>query len=388
MSGTAIVIGAGVLGSSTAFRLARQGWAVTVLEAGRVGGGTSSCSFAWLNSSNKTPQSYHELNVAGMRAHADLAALFPDAPWLHRGGGIEIASGPEEGAELTARTERLRGWGYASALITASELAALEPDIDLTAIPEPTIAYSPEEGWLDPVLFAASMIRAARGLGAQIRTETPVAGLHVVAGHVRGVVTRAGERIEADAVVNCAGRWCNEASGDATLHIPLAPTVGLLVFTPPAPVTLGRVVRTPLVDARPDGAGRLMLHDNALDVTVDLATLPAREMAQAETMVRGASRLLPAITGIRPEAARITARPIPGDGYSAIGWVPGVDGYYLAVTHSAVTMSAHLGALVAGEVSGGPPDAALAPFRPARFFSGNAGGPPIGGGAEAFTRAG
>ena len=38
---------------------------------------------------------------------------------------------------------------------------------------------------------------------------------------------------EADMVVNCAGRWANDPVSDAGLHLPLAPTVGFLVFTPP-----------------------------------------------------------------------------------------------------------------------------------------------------------
>ena len=42
-----IVIGAGVMGASVAYRLAQAGAAVTVLEATRVGGGTSAISFAW-----------------------------------------------------------------------------------------------------------------------------------------------------------------------------------------------------------------------------------------------------------------------------------------------------------------------------------------------------
>jgi glycine/D-amino acid oxidase-like deaminating enzyme len=42
-----IVIGAGVMGASAAYRLAQAGASVTVLEATRVGGGTSGISFAW-----------------------------------------------------------------------------------------------------------------------------------------------------------------------------------------------------------------------------------------------------------------------------------------------------------------------------------------------------
>jgi glycine/D-amino acid oxidase-like deaminating enzyme len=384
MAASIIVIGAGVLGCATAFELTQRGRAVTVVEASRVGSGTSSCSFAWLNASNKTPAGYHALNVAGMRAHRALRGTLGSASWLHDGGGLEIEAGADAAA-LEAKVKRLRDWDYPATLITPEQLAALEPDIDLHAIADPVIAYAPEEGWLDPVLFAQSLMRAAMARGAVLRNFTPVADLMIQAGQIRGVVTQSGERIVGDLVVNCAGRWCNETTRDAALHIPLAPRLGLLAFTPPAPVTLSRVLRTPIVDVRPDGAGRLMLHDNAMDHALGFDTVASPDLPQAQAMAEAAARLFPAIAGLRAEAARIVTRPVPGDGYSAVGWVPGVDGLYLAVTHSAVTLSAHLGSVIAEELLGGAPDDALAPFRPARFFGGNAG---IAGGAEALTHAG
>ena len=48
-----IVIGAGVMGASVAYRMAQAGAAVTVLEAVRIGGGTSGISFAWTNAHKK-----------------------------------------------------------------------------------------------------------------------------------------------------------------------------------------------------------------------------------------------------------------------------------------------------------------------------------------------
>ena len=44
-----------------------------MLEATRIGGGTSGISFAWTNAHKKPPKPYHDLNVAGMKAHAALA---------------------------------------------------------------------------------------------------------------------------------------------------------------------------------------------------------------------------------------------------------------------------------------------------------------------------
>src|SRR6202162_6558330 len=78
-----IVIGAGVMGASVAYRLAQAGADVTVLEATRVGGGTSGISFAWTNAHKKPPKAYHDLNVGGMKAHAALEDEFGDTPWWH-----------------------------------------------------------------------------------------------------------------------------------------------------------------------------------------------------------------------------------------------------------------------------------------------------------------
>jgi glycine/D-amino acid oxidase-like deaminating enzyme len=365
-----IIVGAGMLGASAAWRLAQAGCSVTVLEAARVGAGTSGISFAWLNANQKPPRPYHDLNVAGLRAHFALRQDFAATPWLHEGGCIEVANEPGAHEALAAKVAQLAGWGYAAEMITPAQLAELEPDLDLAALGDAAIAWFPDDGWIDPVLYAQWMIRAAQRLGARLRIGVRVADLVQEGGRVRGVVTAEGERIAADRVVNCTGRWANATIANAGLHIPLAPRVGFLVFTPPAPTTLARVLRTPLIDMRPDGAGRLVLHDNAVDPTLTLDTPISPAMTEARGMVAAAARLFPGIAGIEPEAVRITARPVPADGYSAIGPVPGVDGYYLAVTHSGVTMGPHLGALIAQEIMGTEAPG-LATFRPARFFTGN-----------------
>ena len=363
-----IVIGAGVMGASAAFRLSQAGADVTVLEAGRVGGGTSGISFAWTNAHNKPPRAYHDLNVAGMRAHAGLREEFGATPWWHGGGSVEWEL-PEERAAQAANVERLRSWGYAAEWITPPDLAELEPDIDLATVGDAPIAYFPEEGWLDPVPYAHAMLSAARRHGARVVCGVRVVELVLAGDRVSGVLTADGALHEADVVVNCAGRWANDPVRDAGLHLPLAPTVGFLVFTPPVATGLSRVVRTPIVHARPDGAGRLMLISNTANSMLSIDTRPSAEMAEARDLVARARRLLPSIGDVAPEAARIAIRPIPGDHFSAVGSMPRVRGYYLAITHSGVTLSPFLGAAIADEVVRGRERAELAPFRPGRFFN-------------------
>ena len=188
-------------------------------------------------------------------------------------------------------------------------------------------------------------------------------------GRVTGVKAADGRLFEADMVVNCAGRWANDPMSDAGLHLPLAPTVGFLVFTPPVAARVGRVVHSPIIQARPDGAGRLVLHWNATDATLAFNPRPGASMPEARDLVQRVCRLLPWIGGVEPEAARMAIRPIPGDSFSAVGSVPRVEGYYVAITHSGVTMSPFLGAAVADEVVHGRQCPELADFRPARFFN-------------------
>lgn len=369
-----IVVGGGVLGSSVALRLAQDGHHVTLLEADRLAAGTSTCSFAWLNSNKKTPRAYHDLNAAGLSAHLGLKHEFGATPWLHEGGSLEIVV--EANAQtLRDKVGQLQDWSYPAEIITAAQLAELEPDIVLDAIPGATIAFFPQDAWIDPAIFIAHMTQRARKLGAAIRTGVRVTDIIIEAGCARGVIIATGERLDADLVVNCAGRWTNQVMANPHLRIPMAPRLGFLAFTPPGATTLSRVLRTPIVDMRPDGAGRLMLHDNDIDKAVDLDTPLPPTMKQAEAMTKAAARLIPMLAGIAPEGVRRAIRPVPQDGYSAIGPIPGLSGYYLAVTHSAVTLSAHLGRLIAQEVAGAK-DESLAPFRPDRFFTGNRG--PIG----------
>jgi glycine/D-amino acid oxidase-like deaminating enzyme len=363
-----IVIGAGVMGASVAYRAAVAGASVTVLEAGRIGGGTSGISFAWTNSNGKTPRAYHDLNVAGMKAHAALAEEFGAAPWWHGGGSVEWVA-PEERPEQQARVERLQAWGYAAEWITPQQLLELEPDVDPALIGDAPIAWFPGEGWLDPVVYAAAMLGFARSRGASVICGARVSDAVLRGGRVTGVKIADGRLFEADMVVNCAGRWANDPVSDAGLHLPLAPTVGFLVFTPPVAARVGRVVRSPIIHARPDGAARLVLHWNPTDAAVAFEPRPSAATPEARDLVQRARRLLPWIGDVEPEAVRMAIRPIPGDSFSAVGPVPRVEGYYLAITHSGVTMSPHLGAAVADEVVHGRQCPGLDNFRPARFFN-------------------
>jgi len=64
---------------------------------------------------------------------------------------------------------------------------------------------------------------------------------------------------------------------------------------------------------------------------------------------------------------RVCVRPMPADGQPIVGWLPGVGGMYVAVTHSGVTLGLRLAELITADLTGGTSAAELASYRLERF---------------------
>ena len=376
-----MVIGVGVLGASVAARLAGSGVRVTLLEQDQPGRATSRWSFAWLNSNDKSPRPYHELNHAGIRAWADLAPDFDGTAWYRPVGNIELATSPAARAELTARVRRLTGWNYDARLIDPAEAAELEPSLCLpepgTIEPGTMAAWFPGEGYLLTEPLIACLVAQARNRGAEIRTGEQGRVVALDPGRPSRVRTAAGTVLEADEVVCCAGRWVPEmtALAGAANTIPLLPwetpgatAPGLVVQVGPvSPAGPTRLVHTPEICLRPHPGG--LLHLEAPDAAVDLHTPDPDLRRWAVELLRRAQQAVRGLDQARVVEYQVCIRPMPVDGQSIVGPLPGTHGLYVAVTHSGVTLAAHLSQLIAAELTTGTQSAELVPYRPSRFLS-------------------
>jgi D-hydroxyproline dehydrogenase subunit beta len=371
-----VVIGAGVLGVCVAARLAETGIGVTLLEQAQPGRAATASSFAWLNSNDKMPRAYHDLNHAGMRAWAGLSASLGGAAWYRPAGNIEWAASAAERAQLAARVARLTAWAYPARLIDAAEATRLEPSLRLPG-PAPDVAWFPDEGYLLTGPLVRQLVRRAARHGATMLTgeQGRVAGFDAAGGAVRAVRTAADQVIPADAVVCCAGRWVPElaALADAACPVPLVPWAapgaaapGLVVRAGPVPPPgPARVVHAPEVYLRPHPGGLVQLE--APDAAVDLHTPDTDLRNWAHELLRRARRVTGGLQDAAVAGYRVCVRPMPADGQPIVGWLPGSSGLYVAVTHSGVTLGAYLAQLIATELASGSAAAELAPYRPDRF---------------------
>jgi sarcosine oxidase subunit beta len=210
MARRAVIIGAGITGSLTAWRLARAGWDVTVLEARHVGAGSSSRTAAGIRQQFSTPET-----VLGMRFSVDFFRRFRDevggdtVPIVQNGYLFLHALQEDwDAAQVRVRMQQACGLADVEALDGAA-LAARFTWVDPHAILGGT--FCPSDGFLRPETVYNEAIAAARRLGAVIVQNAPVTGVEGPAaagagGRIDTLVTPKG-RFPADLVVDATNAW-------------------------------------------------------------------------------------------------------------------------------------------------------------------------------------
>jgi glycine/D-amino acid oxidase-like deaminating enzyme len=303
-----------------------------------------------------------------MAEHASLAEelghLTGRGGWHHRPGGLHWDDTPEGQAELRETAERLESWGYPVELISPEAAMELEPDL---AIGENVqeVVHTPIEGYVEMVVLIGALLEGARRHGVTIRPNTRVARVLREGDRIVGVETTAGEQIRADTVVDCAGPAADEVIRLAGAEIPFDRVPGRLHYTSPVATSLRRPIHGPGGHFRPDGGGRIVLSDGNHDATYrdQFSWSPEQTLAQI-------ARMLKPLAGARIEATRVGIRPMPRDEKPMVGTVGGLDGFYVIVSHSGVTLGPLWGKVAAAELLDGQQDARLADFRPDRFLTG------------------
>lgn len=335
MSRDVIVVGAGILGASVAYHVARAGAEVTLVDAGQPGGGVTADSFAWIGASGVRRGPAAALRYTATEEYRRLEAEVPGLPVTWSGS----LSWRREGGAPDA--------GPGQTIVDAATAARLEP-----ALQEPPewAVWAPDDGAVDSVGVTERLAGAARTHGARVHPNTPVTAIgRDREGRIAGVETPAG-LVPGTTVVLAAGVATASLGAQLGVHVPVEPSPSPL-FRFRAPAGLVRtVVNTEDFDLRQVAADRLIAAADSRDCT----------LAAVRSTFRGAE-------SVELLSTRIGPRPMPVDGEPIIGPVAEVPGLYVAVTHAAVTLAAAVGRLVARELVEGTVESALAGCRLDRF---------------------
>ncbi len=211
-----IIIGAGIMGCSTAFQLARRGVKVAVFEKGYYGNGSTGRSSAIIR------QHYSNELTARMALHSlEMFQNFDDAVGgdcgYEKTGFLALASAKDRGG-LEANVALQKKVGIRTDIISADDLRELMPT--LAAADLVSAAYEPDGGYADPNLTVTAFANAARRHGATFFLDTEVTGIRFDGGRVAGISTRA-DTFSTPIVLNSAGPWGAQVAKMAGVTVPI-----------------------------------------------------------------------------------------------------------------------------------------------------------------------
>jgi len=351
-----LVVGTGIIGASIAWHLARDGARVSIVDARTPGGVATGNSWAWINASWGNPEPYFRLRVRSMAEWRRLEREVPGLQIAWRGSLLWDLD-PEA---LEAYAVEHAGWGYDLRRVDRAEVSRLEPRL---AQPPEFAVHAPGEGAVEPLAASGALLAAAVAHGAVVLAPVTVRRLICSGGRVAGVETEAG-RIEADEIVVAAGVETAALAATAGVALPLKASSAMLIASRPLDPLLNGLVVTPEMELRQTVEGRLLAATDFDD------TEPGNDAAAAAAALFDAvRRTIRSNVPIVPEFHRIGHRPIPRDGFPAVGRAAGIAGLYLAVTHSGITLAPAIGRFAADEILSGRRDPLLVPYEPARFES-------------------
>lgn len=298
-SADVLVIGAGVIGLSTALELRRAGLRVSVLERAAVGRGAAS----WAGGGILSPLEPDGVDDATLPILRDSLAGYAD--WC---AGLETLSGidPEytvSGLQVLAPadavqwTQAAQTWGLRVESITGDAKGS-----PVVTLPDVAQVRSPR--------LLQSLFHAFRSAGGECIENEAVYEL-VGRERVSGVRTGLGTH-NAAIVVVAAGAW----SGQLGVALPIRPVRGQMLLLQAQPGDLDSIVLREGRYLIPRRDGRVLVGSTLEDVGfADMTTDAARD-----SLLKSLCDMVPAL-GHRPVIAHWAGlRPAPQGGVPVIGW--------------------------------------------------------------------
>jgi glycine oxidase len=264
-----VVAGAGIVGLACAWRAARAGLSVLVLDRGT--GAASGVAAGMLAPVTEAAFGEHELlrlNLAARSEWPAFAAELAERSGVDleysETGALVVAVERDDVGELRRLHELQRSLGLDTEWLTGRECRRLEPGLS------PRVSggvLAAGDGSVDPRAVVRALRTALAGEGVEIRTGVEVLRVEESGGRVTGLATQSGT-VPAERVVVACGAW------SAALHASapaLRPVKGQIVRLRGAPLA-GRVVRTPRCYVVSRSAGEIVIgatsEERGFDTTV------------------------------------------------------------------------------------------------------------------------
>ena len=371
----AIVIGAGVIGSSVAYHLARLGARkVLVLERSQIGAGTSTQSSGILRTHYSVMENV-ELAKRSWSVFNNFAEYLGDeeaSAGLVKCGYLICAPDGPKLSPLKAALEGQRAKGIEVQFLGRDEARSLLPiaHFDDAAL----IGYEPEAGFADAYLVATSFARAARRLGVKIMEGVNVERLLVDNGRVYGVETSQGT-FRSDTVISAQNIWARDIATPvaAERHTVLALECPDAAYSFKMPVF--KDLGSPgMLYCRSYGGNQMLVSEGIVGETLPEPDNEQGDISMDYVVEIGAqvAERFPAYEAAGLASSWTGVYDVTPDWNPVLGRLPGLEGLVVGYGFSGhgFKLSPGVGLVLAQEALRLPTDVPLAPYALDRFSSG------------------
>ena len=338
-----VVIGGGVIGSSTAYFLAQAGIDVVLVEKGYKSGEASAANAAFVWTITRKAGIDIRLSMHSRKLHQQLKKeLDMDFEYVHNGGLLVIENEKEMSyaeAHVRKRTED----GFPLEIIDAKQTLALEPLLSK----ERTIGavFSPIEGTTNPIFLGVALNLQTLKLGAKVYHHTEVLGIEVVGDKVKGVITDKGT-IKTNTVVNAAGSWGGAIGAMVGIEVPITPFLMAMLVTEQLPPCVSHPIMGASYMVEEDtgkegklGCGLIVSQQASGNLLIGASWREAGYdkrviQEEIELMARINVKSVPSLKDVRVIRSYANFFPHTDDDLPILGKVDGIEGFIMACGHN------------------------------------------------------
>lgn len=371
-----IVIGGGIAGSSAAYRLARRGASVTLIDRADQGHATAAgAGIISPGTSFGAPPEWYPLAFRSVAYYPELVESLAEDGIADTGyavpGGMVIAAGDAEREQL-ADARRLIGERREAGVANIGELTMLDgagvQELFPPLAPGTSALHLSGVARVNGRTMRDALRQATRLRGGQVRR----AAAELVVDGSRAVgVKAAADLITADAVILATGAWDDAWAAHLGAKVPVGPQRGQILHLD-LPGAGTDVARWPVITGSGDPyllafpphrivAGATREDGTGFDYRVTAG-------GQAELLAATLTRA-PGLAAATVAETRVGFRPFTPDRLPVLGRAPGLDNVWMATGLGAtgLTLGPYVGAVAADMSSGEAPPLDMAPYDPARF---------------------
>jgi glycine/D-amino acid oxidase-like deaminating enzyme len=320
------VIGAGVVGCSTAYHLARMGNTdVAVVEMDQVGSGSSGKSASMLSLQFCPDELLIRMGKYSYARYMQFEEELGVPIDFKRIGWLSVAT-QASSEHLLKKARLLQSLHVTTDILKPEDIKRQYPEINTQDLVLGT--WGPDDGPFDPHMIMWGYIKRATEMGVRLYQDVHATGILVRNGQVEGVQTDHGF-VATRRVVNAGGPWAIEIGRWAGVEIPIINLARSILVTRPMPDIPSNwpFVEDVTVEwyCRPEGPGILM--GMGAIPTEDLNIAFSREMMNE--MIEAAVHRVPVLEKATPLTGWTGVRPMTLDERPLLGPVPSVEGFIL-----------------------------------------------------------